>query len=149
MVSTVIDHLKTCFLEDESVGIGFLYFSFRRQGQNVQDLFSSLLMQLSRGRPALPGSVQTLYRKHQTKRTRPQIDEILETLQAVISAYARVFIVVDTLDEYQSSDGCLYTFLTNIFEIQYETQLNLLATSRHIAEIAASFRGGVHWKYEL
>ncbi|CAH0029964.1 unnamed protein product [Clonostachys rhizophaga] len=142
MVSAVIDHLKTRFSEDESAGISFIYFNFRRQGQKVQDLFSSLLMQLSRGRPALPDSLQTLYRKHQTKCTRPRIDEILETFQSIISTYAKVFIVVDALDEYQSSDGYLDTFLTNIFKIQDKTQLNILATSRHVAEIAARFHGG-------
>jgi len=57
--------------------------------------------------------------------------------------YARVFIVVDALDECQISDGCRTTFLSEIFNLQAKTGANLFATSRDIPEITKMFAGSV------
>lgn len=144
LTAVTINDLTTRFQNDPSIGIAYLYCNFRRkEEQKAQDLLASLLKQLSQGRSSLPDSVQSLYDKHEGKRTRPSLDEISRTLQSVASIYSRVVIIVDALDECQVSDGCRMTFLTEIFSLQTKTGANLFTTSRSIPEITERFRGNI------
>jgi len=141
LTSIAIDELTTRFSHDENIGIAYLYCNFRRQDeQKVEDLASSLLKQLTQCRP-LPGCVKSLYDKHKDKRTRPSLVEISKTLQSVAATYSRVFVVVDALDECQTSDGCRAKFLAELLELQAECGANLFATSRFIRDITESFEG--------
>ena len=89
----------------------------------------------------MPDSVKTLYNEHKDKRTRPSLDEIYEILYSVITAYSRVYIVVDALDECQLSDKCRSGFLSSIFNVQAKTKAKLFATSRPIPDIKKEFKG--------
>jgi hypothetical protein len=55
--------------------------------------------------------------------------------------YSQVFIVVDALDECQTSNGCRTKFLTEIFALQAKTGANIFATSRYISNIKKEFDG--------
>ena len=67
------------------------------------------------------------------------IDEISKILYSVISDFSRAFIIVDALDECQVSSGNWRKFLTEIFNLQTKTGLNLFATSRFIPDIENEF----------
>lgn len=138
----MVDELLTRFENDGNISIVYLYCNYQRQyEQNPKDLFASLLKQLVQEQPSIPDSVKTLYDRHKDKRTRPSLEEILQTLQTVVAAYSRVFIVVDALDECQTSDGCRPKFLSGLFNLQAKCKANLFATSRPIASIEKEFEG--------
>jgi Cdc6-like AAA superfamily ATPase len=143
LTSIVIDHLSKRFRNDADIGIAYVYFNYKQNvdKQNVNNLLSSLLKQLSQERPSLPDSVKVLHDQHRNKRTRPSIDELSRALQSVAAMYSRVFIIVDALDECQASDGCRARFLSEIFTLQAKTRANLFATSRHISNIEKEFKG--------
>lgn len=139
LASIVIDDLIARFGNDESIGVAYIYFNFRRQQeQKAEALLASLLKQLSR-RQSLPEAVRSLYTKHADKQTRPSFDEIRKTLEAVTLTYSRVFVVVDAIDECQTSDGCRSMFVTTLANAAAQCGMNIFATSRFIPDIAEEF----------
>jgi Cdc6-like AAA superfamily ATPase len=143
LTSIVIDHLSKRFQNDADIGIAYVYFNYKQNvdKQNVDNLLSSLLKQLSQERPSLPDTVKALHDQCRNKRTRPSIDELSRALQSVAAIYSRVFIIVDALDECEAADGCRARFLTEIFNLQTKTRANLFTTSRPIPEIVQHFEG--------
>jgi Cdc6-like AAA superfamily ATPase len=141
LAAVVIDELTTQFSNDPTIGIAYIYCNFRRQDeQKIDDLLASLLKQLAERQPSLPNSVKDLYDRYKTKGTRPLLDEILRSLQAVATIYSRVFLIVDALDECQVSDGCRSRFISNIFNLQAKTRAKLFTTSRPIPDIEKQFK---------
>jgi hypothetical protein len=144
LTSIVVENLTTRFQSDKSIGIAYLYCNFRQQKmQKIVDLLASLLKQLAECQPSLPTSVKDLYNRHKTKRTRPSVDEISRSMQSMVAAYSRVFIIIDALDECQVSNDCRTTFLSEMFSLQEKYGANLLATSRYIPEITERFQRSV------
>jgi hypothetical protein len=107
----------------------------------IDDLLLSLLKQLAESLSPLPGAVRNLYDRHKPQRTRPSLDEISRSLQAVTTLYSRVFIIIDALDECQISDGSRQRFLSGLFDLQVKCGANLFATSRPILSIKKEFEG--------
>ncbi|KAH8687250.1 hypothetical protein BGZ60DRAFT_438813, partial [Tricladium varicosporioides] len=141
LTSIVVEELTTRFSTDPTISVSYIYCNFRRQyEQNIDNLLASLLKQLAESQPSLLGTVKDLYNRHKTKRTRPSIDEISRSLQAVTTLYSRVFIIVDALDECQVSGDCRMRFLLEIFNLQTKCQVSLFVTSRFIPEINKEFR---------
>lgn len=140
--SIIIHDLITRFHYDLSTGIAYIYYNFRRQDeQKIDNLLASLLKQLAESQPSLPESVKDLYLHHKAKRTRPSLEEISRVLRSLVAMYTRVFIVVDALDECQTSDRCLSKFLLEIFDLQSKAGINFFATSRPIPDINKKFIG--------
>lgn len=144
LTSVVVNELTTWFANDPTIGIAYIYCDFRRQDeQTINDLLASLLKQLAGGQPSLPETIKELYGRHKRNRTRPSLDEISATLQAVATLYSRVFIIIDALDECQASHGCRERLLSEIFDLQTKTRANLFTTSRLIPEITERFINGL------
>jgi Cdc6-like AAA superfamily ATPase len=144
LTSIVVEHLGKKYYSDTTVGIAYLYCNFRRQDeQNAHNLLANLLKQLAQGQSSLPVNVKNLYDHHQTRMTRPSLDEISKAIQSVAAMYSRVFIIVDALDECQSNDGCRPRFLSEIFTLQAQCGTNIFATSRFIPEIQKEFEGSI------
>ncbi|GFF43165.1 isoform 2 of serine/threonine-protein phosphatase 6 regulatory ankyrin repeat subunit A [Aspergillus udagawae] len=140
LTAIVIDDLTTRFLDDQSIGIAYIYCNFRRQNeQKVEDLLASLLKQLSQEQPALPDSVGILYNRHKGRGTRPSLSEISEALRSVAAKYSRAYIFIDALDECEV-DGCRTKFLAEIFDLQAICGVNIFATSRFIPQITERFK---------
>jgi hypothetical protein len=138
--SIVINDLHTRFSDNPKIGIAYIYCNFRReQEQKIVDLLASLLKQLSRGWHCLPESVNSLYDKHKKNTTRPLLEELSETLRFVVELYAKVFIIVDALDECQALDDCRGRLLFEIFRLQGKSTVNIFATSRPISDITSMF----------
>lgn len=145
MTAIAIDDLYAVYKSDLNIGIAYLYCDFRRQNeQKTEDLMANLLKQLVQRQSSLLDGVRALYEKYKNLPRRPTLDEILEALCSVCRLYSRVFIVVDALDECQVTDGCRRKFLSEIFILQRETKINVLATSRFIQEILETFKNEVH-----
>ncbi|QYS94840.1 ANK_REP_REGION domain-containing protein [Trichoderma simmonsii] len=140
LTSIVVDYLVSKFRHGD-VGIAYIYCSFHRHHeQNTGDLLASILKQLAETQTLLPKSVKDLYKTHQSRRTRPSIDELYETLQSVIASYSRAFIIVDALDECQTSNNSRIKFLFKLFDVQRKSHINIFATSRPIPEICDKFK---------
>ena len=113
LTSIIVEELTTRFSDDPTTGIAYIYCNFRRQDeQKINDLLTSLLKQLAESQTSLPSTVKELYDRHKTKRTRPSLEEISRSLQAVTMLYSRVFLIVDALDECQVSNSCRKRFLS-------------------------------------
>jgi Cdc6-like AAA superfamily ATPase len=144
LTSIVVDNLCNRFYNDSTTGIAYIYCNFRRQEeQTAEDLLASLLKQLAQGQSLLPNSIISLYDKHKNRRTRPLFHEITKVLQSVAAMYLRLFIVVDALDECQTSDGCRARFLRAMFDLQAKYGVNIFVTSRSIPEITEEFQGSM------
>ena len=144
ITAIVIDNLRIRYKDDTKVGIAYIYCNFRRQGeQKLEDLLASLLKQLAQEQLYLPDSIKDLYDCHKKKRTRPSADEISRALRSVAINFARLFLIVDALDECQITDRCRSKFLSEMFNLQARTGANLFATSRPILDIEREFKGCV------
>lgn len=144
MASIVVDHLHNTFRVDDSIGICYIYCSFRNTDkQNLDDLMAALLKQLLYSRSLPLGGVRDLYDLHRERHTRPSMDELRKTLHSLAMGYSRLFVVVDALDECQTSDGCQSRFISELLALQSTMGANILATSRISSEIATRFDGAV------
>ncbi|KFY23766.1 hypothetical protein V491_02414 [Pseudogymnoascus sp. VKM F-3775] len=142
MSSIIIEYLSRRFQNDATIGIAYIYFNFRQQqDQRLEDLVASLLKQLVQEQPSVPNSLKSLYGLHKNKRTRPSFDEVLKVLQSTITSYSTTFIIIDGLDECQLSSGSRRKFISEIFNLQAKTGLNLFVTSRFIPSIIEEFNG--------
>ncbi|RFU75866.1 ankyrin repeat [Trichoderma arundinaceum] len=141
LTSIVINDLEERFEADPIIGIAYIYCNYQRQKeQEIENLFSSLIKQLSQSLPSLPDCVRDIYRKNKSKKTRPSLDEILAVLHSILEMYTRVFIIIDALDEYQSSPVCRQKLLAELFNLQQKCGANFLMTSRFIPEIVDHFK---------
>ncbi|VUC26662.1 unnamed protein product [Clonostachys rosea] len=144
LAASVIEHLMTQTSDDGEIGVAYLYFSYQRQEKHkLNNIFGCLLNQLSASRPAPPESLKSLYERHTKRNTQPCLVEILDTLYSVSAEYSGVFVVIDAVDEYQTSGGHQRQFIEKIIEYQKRCKINLLVTSRFIPEIARFFEGGM------
>lgn len=138
--SIVIEHLQTKFENRANIGIAYVYCNYRQQQQQkAEDLLSSLLKQLTQQKSSIPGEVERLYEHHRKKQTSPSFNEIAAVLQSTILSYSEAFIIVDALDECQVSNEVRKKFLSELFNLQANTQINFFATSRIIPDIQKEF----------
>lgn len=138
--SIVIDDLERRSSTNHTTVVVYIYCNFNRQAeQRLEHLMSSLLKQLASNGPSLPPVIHELHKKHAKKRTRPAFEEISMALRTVAATFARVFIVVDALDECQAADSCRTRFLHQLFSLQIQQGINVFATSRHIGDIEMEF----------
>ncbi|KAL7908150.1 hypothetical protein GGI35DRAFT_486294 [Trichoderma velutinum] len=131
LTAIVVDNLTSRFAHDPSVGVAYIYLNFWQQDeQKVEDL------------PLLSTtSVKDLYDQHKGKGTRPSSDKISKVLQSVIRVYySKVFIVIDALDECQTSDNCRTEFIKGLFDFQ-KCGTSIFATSRSIPDVTDKFDG--------
>lgn len=65
-------------------------------------------------------------------KTRPSTNELLNILFATSASYARIFVIIDGLDECQSEGGHRVSLLSHLYNFQVERLVNLFYTSRAI-----------------
>ncbi|KAK2592122.1 hypothetical protein QQS21_010193 [Conoideocrella luteorostrata] len=141
LTSIIVADLASRFHAAKDIGIAYIYCDFRRQGeQKAHDLLSNLLKQLSEHCSSIPAVVDNLYGAYKEKPCRPTLQEILNALHLVAKDFSRVFIVVDALDECNTTDGCRTNFLSELFKLQDRTEVNILATSRFTQDLVHHFK---------
>ncbi|CAJ0549768.1 Ff.00g033810.m01.CDS01 [Fusarium sp. VM40] len=128
--SVVIDHLTTRFYGDLDTGLAYIYCNFERRDQQTPDqLFACILKQLAGCLPSLPAAIESLYEAHRIERTRPSLQQVLDTIQAVIVEFSRVFIVIDALDECGVVESSWETIFLELARLQQQHGINVLVTS--------------------
>lgn len=140
LTSILINDLETRFQDDQSIGIAYIYCNFRRQDdQTADDLFASIVKQLAYKENGLPEELKSLYKKHETKKTRPSFNELYQILGSTVATYSRIFIIIDALDECSQDDRV--RFLDEILSLQQNyLSVNIFATARPIVLIQDKFR---------
>ncbi|KFY10697.1 hypothetical protein V492_04887 [Pseudogymnoascus sp. VKM F-4246] len=143
LTSIVVDYLLANF-QGENVGIAYLYCDVHRQDElNIDGLLASLLKQLARGIHPLPESVDSLYNSHEGGQIRLTLNEISSTLRSIAALYSRCFIVIDALDECQTSNGCRTRLLREIFALLATSRVNIFSSSRSIPDIEYHFKNSM------
>jgi hypothetical protein len=137
IAATVVDHLWT-HVQDKDIGVAYLYCNYKTQAdQKATDLAAAILKQLIQERPSIPEPVVNLYDRHADRGTRPSLEEILSALQAVVSSYSKVYVVIDALDECQKDARS--QLLTTLHKMQSKGSLSFMATARFIPEVMQQF----------
>ena len=135
--STVIDYLDHHWKTDKKVGLAYIYFIHSQQTeQTPESILGSLLKQLLQAQEGLPISkgLEDLYKKYFDE-ARPTFDQYSELLQFETRKHAKVFIVIDALDECTDDNRekllrALQTLRVNV---------NFLFTSREHINIKREF----------
>lgn len=137
IAAIVVDHLWT-HMQNKDIGVAYIYCNYKTQAdQKATNLAATILKQLIQERPDIAEPVDDLYDRHADRGTRPSLEEIISTLQVVVSSYSKVYVVVDALDECQKdARGQL---LTKLHKMQSKGNLSLMATARFIPEVMQPF----------
>lgn len=113
LAAIVIDHLSRK-VRCNTVGVAWLYCSYKSQReQTVEFKLATVLQQLVQ--VETPGTVkhaQKLMQEHKQSMTRPTEDQYRETLQAVLSEFKTIYVVVDALDEF--NEGTRHRIITHL-----------------------------------
>jgi hypothetical protein len=108
-------------------------------GINTSYFLAALLKQLVQSQSAMNEQILSLYEQHRSRGSRPSLQEISAALEAVLKSFSAVYIVVDALDECPK-DGTRHQLLTKFRDLQSQTGLRLMVTSRFIPDIEFEFR---------
>ncbi|KAK6519154.1 hypothetical protein TWF281_003843 [Arthrobotrys megalospora] len=143
MTAAVIDRLLTSYKNNNRVGIAYLYLGCESlDKRKVEDLFASLLKQLTQGLSSVPDCVKDLYEYNRKSGTQPKLEEYSQTLLLVVGAYSKVFIIVNALEECGPRYRPRPRFLTEISDFQSKSCANLFVTckSTFYSNMHAEFR---------
>lgn len=139
LVSTIIEHISKRFSRTPGISIAYLYCEFTRgEEQSIENLLASVLKQLATTCSPLPEGLVALYDEYAKKKVRLSLEEITTNLRSVASSFKKVFIVIDALDECKSM-SCRNAFLKELFGLQKNSAVNILATSREDPRIERQF----------
>ena len=142
ITSIMINSLQQRFQGDHKIGIAYIYCNYKRHTeQTLHQLMASLLKQLVQQQPNLSEYVSNLYSGHNAKRTNPSVDELCKAIRSIACGLARVFIIVDALDECTNVGKTRSKLLQELLRLQTQQNICCFATSRFIPDITAEFRG--------
>lgn len=134
----MVDNLRERLKNDIGVGIACIYCDYKeRDAQTLINLVAGLWAQLVRNSGSLSTEVRDLYSTHVCQNSSPTLDEVSKILQAEITRYSKIFVVIDALDEYPEGDRS--TLLKRLRELR--PAINLMVTSRYLDAIANDFKG--------
>ena len=143
IAAIMIDYLLKA-VQSSTVGVAYVYCNYKLQKeQNTGSLMAAILKQLVQARPSIIEPVDRLYLQHANRGTKPSADDVFGALQSVLTKFSTVYVVIDALDECSDSNGTRRRFLAHLKDLQAKTDLRLMVTSRHIAEIRTKFRGAL------
>ncbi|KAH7303274.1 ankyrin repeat-containing domain protein, partial [Stachybotrys elegans] len=139
LASIAIEYLQQIYSNDRDTSVPFLLCDFSsQQEQFPEDLLANLLRQLIQNRP-IPMDLRELFVQYKSKPPgcRPLMDELIGYLHTAMALYDRVFLIIDALDEHGTENRT--RLLREIFRLQADFRLNVLATLRPIQELLSEF----------
>ena len=135
LASTVIDHLLKMLYGSE-MSVLYIYCDYRKEHeQTLDNLIASMLKQLLQRQIPIPENVRQSYHHYVTSDTRPDSKEMYTLLHSTLDQFSHIYIVVDAIDELNSSGEVRHAFLSDLKALQEAHTINLMVTSRHIPEI--------------
>jgi hypothetical protein len=143
IAAIVIQHLLQS-VRVTQIGVAYVYCNYKAEDQDSCSMLAAILKQLLQGQQSAIETVERLQQQHMTNGTKPSLDEIYNSLQAVIKHYPIVYIVIDALDEFRDSDGARRLFLAKLRDLQMEHDVRIMATSRPLPEIQDAFKDALN-----
>lgn len=138
ITSIVIDHLQQQFLDTPSVGIAYFFCGFGQSSTFTVNAFMAyLLKQLVQNMRQIPECIRDIFSRYKQHKMRPKLQDLYRCLNLVTSNLSRAYIVIDALDECE--EQVRNHILSQIFDLQSNSQLSFFATSRFIPEITSRF----------
>lgn len=131
IASIAFDHLRATFKDQDTAILCIFCNHADRERQTSTESVASLLEQLVRTKGAT-GEIRAFYQRHQTRNTRQGLAELSKLLHSMVEKTARVFIVIDALDE--CLDTTRRAFIGQIHK--FRSRAHLLVTSRPAVAIA-------------
>jgi Cdc6-like AAA superfamily ATPase len=128
LAATVIQDLRDrTSTATESTGIAWIYFNFKeRPEQTAINVIGSICAQLAQSQPDLIEEVN-LHRKSGNLQNFITEKNFLQLLAKSVGKYARSYLVIDALDEFNADDTAWMSLLDAIRK--FAPQLNILVTS--------------------
>ncbi|KAF1955604.1 hypothetical protein CC80DRAFT_549295 [Byssothecium circinans] len=137
--AVTIDYLSKS-VQNSSHGVAYVYCNYKTQEQqDASSMLGAILKQLVQSRSSSVEPVERLHQRHANRGTKLSFDEILVALRDVIAHYPTVYIVVDALDECRDDDGTRRRFLARLRDLQEESDVRLMVTSRLLPDILEEF----------
>ncbi|KAJ7589399.1 hypothetical protein C8J56DRAFT_33442 [Mycena floridula] len=139
--SIIVEHLCSAISEPK-IAVICIYCDYRRQEeQTPTQLLGSVLKQLVQQHPVLSDHLLALHKKYPSQDDHPSIDELFKALQAEVSLYSQVYIVVDALDESSEGNEARELFFSTHPQGLWSLSdhIQLLVTSRDILSISQEF----------
>ncbi|KAJ6528219.1 hypothetical protein DFH09DRAFT_935342, partial [Mycena vulgaris] len=129
LASMVVEYLCAQY-QNRDIGVACIYLNHKEtHSQTPSNLLAGLWRQLVFGK-SISSLVQQMYQRHSEKQTRPSLDDIHQVLRSAVNDWAKVYIVVDALDEYPEDER--FILLQRL--ISMGPTVGLLLTSRpHIS----------------
>ncbi|PMD49386.1 purine and uridine phosphorylase, partial [Hyaloscypha bicolor E] len=113
--------------KDEKIGVAFMYCDSQMDNQPPQAVLATLVKQLVQQLASIPEIVKRFYEDNKSRASSSlSTSSFFVILQSVISSFARVFVVIDALDECQSRSE----ILDSMARVQSEVGVYLFATTR-------------------
>lgn len=141
ITSIVINDLHERFGPDPDIGVAYLFLNYKRQAEQTMDkLTTSLLKQILQQRPSSVTEIESLYKKHAQKKTRPTLSELQDALVTLSNQIPRVFILIDAVDEC-TMPGVSSAFLREAIALQSQRKISVFVTSRFLPEVTSLFQG--------
>ncbi|KAI1849949.1 hypothetical protein JX266_004328 [Neoarthrinium moseri] len=139
--SIVVDSLQKRCYANTDVALCYFYCDFRRQEEQLlEKIVLSLLRQLGQAISPLPTCLTELFDRYKMDGTRPTFEDAMRTFRSVAASFSMVFVVVDALDECQSSNGCQRQLVSELIDFNHVAGANILVTSRPLPHITERFR---------
>lgn len=143
MSSIIVEDLLEHAKKSSNHVVVYAYCSYKRQHeQTFSNLITILLRQFLLQLPAVPDDFRKLYECHTNASSRPNIDknELRSLLYSATETCAKVFIVIDALDE--CADEVRGELLSELFELQTKSKIDVrfLATTRYMKNILDQFK---------
>ncbi|KAL9034131.1 MAG: hypothetical protein Q9180_005577, partial [Flavoplaca navasiana] len=132
-----IHFLRTPPRKHDSIGVAAIYCNFNeRDQQKPENLLAACCVQLIQpSQNPLPEVLTDLYTKHDSGKTRPVWEDIVQVFKDSIKSLDTVYLVIDALDE--CLDDTRQKFLSYFKVLPVNTRL--LVTTRCIDEITREF----------
>ena len=136
LASTTVDKLRELH-EGQRVAVLTIFCSYDDpNAQLLDNLLASLLKQALQISPNLTPELETLYSHHRKEQSRPSADEILMLFQTAVNQFEKTFLVIDGLDELQSTTD-RELLLDHLQDL--DGDVRLMITSRRCDDIVAQF----------
>jgi hypothetical protein len=130
------------FAYDDDVAVACIYFDHKQKYQHVAILRNILKQLIEYREPRIPNDIHRLYKRYGEKNRQPPLSDISETLNRELSHFAKVFVVLDALDECAAGANTCKIILQELAKLK--PKLRLMITGRPFAETHIS----VFPKYE-
>lgn len=139
LAATVVENLRMKYEDQQNIIVTHLYCNFRLN-QKVDQLLASSAKQLAKNPSLCPEALKKLGEQCQNQKRQPKLREIASLIQSLTPLYARVFVVIDALDECPETGGNRERFLYELLQLQMHCKFQLFATSRPLPGIQDKFQ---------